>query len=80
MAGSTCACYLPHAFSASYPTIGWWPSYWRSSGNSCCARCLQAALLPVSGLSNEAGEYNCFLNAILQCLWHCAEFRRQVGL
>ncbi len=32
-----------------------------------------------TGLSNEAGEYNCFLNVIIQCLWHCADFRAQVG-
>ncbi len=32
-----------------------------------------------TGLSNEAGEYNCFLNVIIQCLWHCTDFRRQVG-
>jgi hypothetical protein len=31
------------------------------------------------GLRNEAGEYNCFLNAIIQCLWRCADFRQQVG-
>jgi hypothetical protein len=36
------------------------------------------ARMPVPGLSNEAGEYNCFLNAILQCLWHCRDFRQQV--
>ena len=33
----------------------------------------------VTGLSNEAGEYNCFLNVIVQCLWRCADFRAQVG-
>ena len=27
------------------------------------------------GLQNEAGEYNCFLNVVVQCLWHCAAFR-----
>jgi hypothetical protein len=26
-----------------------------------------------------AGEYNCFLNVIIQCLWHCDELKRQVG-
>ena len=31
------------------------------------------------GLSNAAGEYNCFLNVIIQCLWRCADFRAQVG-
>ena len=30
-------------------------------------------------LRNEIGEYNCFLNVIIQCLWRCAEFRQQVG-
>ena len=28
-----------------------------------------------AGLQNETGEYNCFLNAVVQCLWHCAAFR-----
>ncbi|KAK9809137.1 hypothetical protein WJX72_009962 [[Myrmecia] bisecta] len=27
------------------------------------------------GLQNAAGEYNCFLNVIIQCLWHCSDFR-----
>ena len=31
--------------------------------------------LHAPGLTNEAGEYNCFLNVIIQCLWHCADFR-----
>ncbi|KAL4450739.1 hypothetical protein ABPG77_001095 [Micractinium sp. CCAP 211/92] len=31
------------------------------------------------GLRNEAGEYNCFLNVIVQCLWRCADFRQQVA-
>ena len=32
-----------------------------------------------TALRNEAGEYNCFLNVLVQCLWHCREFRQQVG-
>ncbi len=32
----------------------------------------------VVGLRNATGEYNCFLNVIIQCLWHCHDFRRQV--
>ncbi|KAL4450742.1 hypothetical protein ABPG77_001098 [Micractinium sp. CCAP 211/92] len=35
--------------------------------------------LGLAGLRNEAGEYNCFLNVIVQCLWRCADFRRQVA-
>ena len=27
------------------------------------------------GLQNQTGEYNCFLNVIIQCLWHCRDFR-----
>lgn len=32
----------------------------------------------VMGLRNATGEYNCFLNVIIQCLWHCHDFRKQV--
>uniref|UniRef100_A0A1D1YV94 Inactive ubiquitin carboxyl-terminal hydrolase 54 n=1 Tax=Anthurium amnicola TaxID=1678845 RepID=A0A1D1YV94_9ARAE len=28
-----------------------------------------------SGLKNEIGEYNCFLNVIIQSLWHLSQFR-----
>jgi hypothetical protein len=28
------------------------------------------------GLRNEGGQYNCFLNAVLQCLWKCTAFRK----
>ncbi len=31
-----------------------------------------------AGLQNSAGELNCFLNVILQCLWHCSCFRTAV--
>ena len=33
------------------------------------------AAVAASGLQNLIGEYNCFLNVILQCLWHCREFQ-----
>ena len=33
----------------------------------------------VTAMRNEAGEYNCFLNVIVQCMWQCVEFRRRVG-
>lgn len=29
------------------------------------------------GLQNQIGEYNCFLNVVVQCLWHCQDFKRQ---
>lgn len=35
--------------------------------------------LTFTGLQNETGEYNCFLNVILQCLWRCTDFRQLVG-
>ena len=28
------------------------------------------------GLINRTGEYNCFLNVIVQSLWHCKPFRK----
>ncbi|KAE9602591.1 putative ubiquitinyl hydrolase 1 transcription factor C2H2 family [Lupinus albus] len=30
-----------------------------------------------SGLKNEVGEYNCFLNVIIQSLWHIRRFREE---
>lgn len=27
------------------------------------------------GLQNQIGEYNCFLNVIIQSLWNCRQFR-----
>eukprot|EP00798_Chlamydomonas_sp_ICE-L_P000720 gene720-2144_t len=27
---------------------------------------------------NRSGEYNCFLNVIIQCLWHCEVFRKEL--
>ena len=38
------------------------------------------SLLPraAPGLQNETGEYNCFLNVIIQCLWHCRDFRERL--
>jgi hypothetical protein len=30
------------------------------------------------GLVNETGEYNCFLNVVVQCLWHCSDFSAAV--
>ena len=31
-----------------------------------------------AGLRNATGEYNCFLNVIIQCLWRCQAFRKQI--
>lgn len=33
---------------------------------------------PGSGLRNATGEYNCFLNVIVQCLWYCSTLRQAV--
>ena len=30
------------------------------------------------GLRNATGEYNCFLNVVIQCLWHCGCLRQAV--
>lgn len=31
-----------------------------------------------AGLANQAGEYNCFLNVVIQCLWHCEAFQKMI--
>lgn len=36
---------------------------------------VNGATLPGTGLRNEVGEYNCFLNVIIQSLWHLRRFR-----
>lgn len=36
---------------------------------------LTVAHVATPGLQNLTGEYNCFLNVIVQCLWHCRAFR-----
>lgn len=30
------------------------------------------------GLQNESGQYNCFLNAVIQSLWHLQKFREEL--
>ena len=37
-----------------------------------------SAAVAQPGLQNETGEYNCFLNVIIQCLWHCSDFRTRL--
>ncbi|KAL4437094.1 hypothetical protein ABPG75_004233 [Micractinium tetrahymenae] len=38
----------------------------------------EVAALALPGLRNEAGEFNCFLNVVVQCLWRCRDFRESV--
>ncbi|KAK9830629.1 hypothetical protein WJX81_006901 [Elliptochloris bilobata] len=38
-------------------------------------RALHGLAAAAPRLQNETGEYNCFLNVVVQCLWHCAAFR-----
>ena len=35
----------------------------------------QALVVATPGLQNQIGEYNCFLNVVIQCLWHCTVFK-----
>jgi ubiquitin C-terminal hydrolase len=37
--------------------------------------CQQVA---AAGLRNLTGDYNCFLNVIIQCLWHCDPLRNRL--
>ena len=38
----------------------------------------EPATASTMGLRNATGEYNCFLNVIIQCMWHCHAFRQSV--
>lgn len=38
----------------------------------------EAATTSTMGLRNATGEYNCFLNVIIQCMWHCHAFCQAV--
>ena len=38
----------------------------------------ESATTSTMGLRNATGEYNCFLNVIIQCMWHCRLFRQAV--
>ncbi|KAL4433821.1 hypothetical protein ABPG75_000262 [Micractinium tetrahymenae] len=49
---------------------------WRAPLGALAAQ--RAQQLALQGLRNALGEYNCFLNAVVQCLWRCAAFRQQV--
>ena len=58
-----------------------WSSYsaMRSPSDAAAAAGSTAeSSLATPGLANELGEYNCFLNVVIQCLWHCSEFRAAV--
>ena len=61
-----------HRSGSALDSVGW---------RGVLSQGLQDELGPAvaTGLSNEAGEYNCFLNVIIQCLWHCADFRQQAS-
>ncbi len=37
-----------------------------------------AGVVATPGLQNRIGEYNCFLNVIIQCLWQCGAFRTRL--
>lgn len=36
--------------------------------------------LSVAGLANATGEYNCFLNVVVQCLWNCLDFKQKLRM
>lgn len=68
----------PTAASKQHPAAGW------GSGRLNFLAALapdqaEVAALALPGLRNESGEFNCFLNVVLQCLWRCEEFRFEVG-
>jgi hypothetical protein len=64
----------PHAGSGAgsdFPALG-------VERGSCAGNRPTLPGLAHAGLANETGEYNCFLNVVVQCLYSCREFRNQV--
>lgn len=69
--------------SAPSPAAAGTGSVWGQPGRSFLSvlapEQAEVAALSLPGLRNESGEFNCFLNVVLQCLWRCADFRAEVG-
>ena len=54
------------------------PAQWSQMAQSAAQREQQeqqALVVATPGLQNQIGEYNCFLNVVIQCLWHCTVFK-----
>ena len=54
------------------------PAQWSQIAQSAAQREQQeqqALVVATPGLQNQIGEYNCFLNVVIQCLWHCTVFK-----
>ncbi|XAR50103.1 Ubiquitinyl hydrolase 1 [Bertholletia excelsa] len=47
------------------------------SGNEVVPEAVNGLDVHGTGLKNEVGEYNCFLNVIIQSLWHLRRFREE---
>ena len=55
--------------------LGARPAQHAGSAHGAAAAAAAAAPPGEAGLQNATGEYNCFLNAVVQCLWHCTAFK-----
>ena len=69
---------LQRALQASLETANERPARGAISstgGGEVAARVVGGLEVGAAGLANETGEYNCFLNVVVQCLWNCKTFR-----
>ncbi|XP_057952027.1 uncharacterized protein LOC131146434 [Malania oleifera] len=51
--------------------------YFGASQNEVMMKSANESDIYGTGLKNEVGEYNCFLNVIIQSLWHLRQFRNE---
>lgn len=63
---------LQASLNQSKPTPSQLPKYAQAP-----AQQVLPGAVATPGLQNMIGEYNCFLNVVVQCLWHCRQFQRQ---
>ena len=71
LAEEYCSVQTPHPTTAAVGEL-----FWQVASKQNCQPESSSQL--AAGLQNCAGEFNCFLNVIIQCLWYCSCFRTAV--
>jgi hypothetical protein len=69
---------LQRALQASLETANERPVRGAISSGEGAAGVVGGPEVGAAGLANETGEYNCFLNVVVQCLWNCMTFRKML--
>ncbi len=49
---------------------------WQQANGKAVGAQVVTGVLKAPRLENPSGDFNCFLNAVVQALWQCAAFRK----